>query len=221
MAFDSVWLGGRGQNLVEAYLNSPWSAYCRLMRGNNADFSLVNYATFWFRVPNGIGGQNLFHWTASSGQYHSEKHVWQAIRGFGSLDRMSIPNWRTGESVLPLGVGRLNADGVFNLDGTYILGVYTERQPCGTCSPSLNDVLRDGTPVGWHFPYPSKETKKHKHSDDDIGANALMALQSGKSYEQNLKDNQRTYRVEGNDGLKESMSYISHGHAHQAPVLAH
>ncbi|HEX7151694.1 MAG TPA: hypothetical protein VF618_09420 [Thermoanaerobaculia bacterium] len=197
MAFVSQWLGnGPATN----YQNSPWSFWCRNARGANADFSLVNYATFFYAIP-GPAGPVLFTSTQASNNYHSEKEVWMVIRVQGAFNRMDIPAWRTGELPVPPGTLRLNAAGVAAL-GTGIAVVYTERQPCPTCSPFLNDVLLNGTMVYWHFPYPGAETSKHSHSDDDIATNALMAISNNKTYQQNMKDHQRDYRKEGNAGLR-------------------
>lgn len=210
MAFISLWLGN-------TYNTSPWSVHARTARGANDDFTLVNYATFWwFCGPLAT----VFHSTASSNVYHSEKQVWMTINGFGALARMNIPSWRTGE--MPSALGRLNPAGVLAADGTFIGAVYTERQPCGSCSPFLNDVLPNNTLVGWHFPYVSKETKKHKHGDDDIATNALLAISKGKTYDQNVKDHQRDYRKEGNASLKESLKGMttSHLNAMSPPLLA-
>src|SRR3546814_20539837 len=39
LAFNSIWLGYQGHpTLVQAYLNGPWSAAARAMRGANGDF---------------------------------------------------------------------------------------------------------------------------------------------------------------------------------------
>jgi hypothetical protein len=205
MAFVSQWLGNQ-PSLIQNYLNSPWSFFARNLRGANADFTGVNYATFFYTTPNPLGGGMVnLQMTQASNQYHSEKEVWMAMRNQGSFGRMDIPNWRTGELPVGMGVLRLNPAGVAGVDGSTILAVYTERQPCGTCSPFLDDVLPNGTIVAWHFPWGSKETKKFKHKDDDIGAYGLMALSQGKSYDQSLKDHQRDYRVEGNKDLKGAM----------------
>lgn len=210
MAFIPLWLGN-------TYSTSLWSAHARALRGANDDFTLVNYATFWWTF--GPLATN-FHTTAASNVYHSEKQVWMQIHGFGAFARMNIPNWRTGE--LPTLLGRLNPAGVQAADGSFIGVVYTERQPCGSCSPFLNDILPNNTIVGWHFPYVSKETKKHKHSDDDIATNGLMALSKGKTYDQNIKDHQRDYRKEGNASLKESLKGLTKTHldAISPPLLA-
>jgi hypothetical protein len=154
--------------------------------------------------------------TQSSNNYHSEKEVWLVMRAQGAFNRMDIPAWRTGELPLPPGTLRLNAAGVAGL-GSAILAVYTERQPCPTCSPFLNDVLVNGTTVYWHFPYPGAETKKHKHSDDDIASNALLAISNSKTYEQNMRDHQRDYRKEGNSGLRSALRDVR-GSQHTATL---
>lgn len=210
MAFNSIWLGYEGYpSLVQAYLNSQWAAAARTMRGANNDFTLVNYATFFFSVPNPLGAGPLVPHivTQPSNNFHSEKEVWLAIRGMPSLNRFSIPNWVVGQGAAG-GLPRLTPAAAQLLDGTVILAVYTERQPCGTCSPFLNDVLPNNTPVYWHFPYPSKETSKHSHDDNDIVVNGLMALSRDKTYQQSMKDHTRDGRVEGNKDLRESMKYI-------------
>ena len=179
------------------------------------DFTLVNYATFWW-FHGALATWNIT--TRASNNYHSEKEVWMAMRANGAFARTAIPNWTTGQ--LPTLAGRTNPAGVQAIDGSLIGAVYTERQPCGACSPFLNDILPNGTIVGWHFPYVSKETKKHKHGDDDIITNALMALSRGKTYDQNVKDHQRDYRKEGNAGLKEALKNIKTSHLHaMAPEL--
>jgi len=220
LAFNSIWLGYDGHpSLVQAYLNSPWSLAARNMRGANHDFTLVNYATFFFQVPNPVAPGLIGHITTQpSNNYHSEKEVWLAIRGNPSLNRLNIPNWRVGEGAAG-GLPRLTPAAAQLLDGTAILAVYTERQPCGTCSPFLNDVLLDNTPVYWHFPYPSKETSKHSHSDDDIVVNGLIALSHDKSYEQSMKDHTRGGRVESNTGLRESMKYMGKQNSGGYPLL--
>src|SRR3546814_2781439 len=86
--------------LVQAYLNSPWSAAARAMRGANGDFTLVNYATFFFTAPNpfnaGIPGPHII--TQPSDNYHSEKQVWLAIRGIPSLNRLDRKSTRMNSS---------------------------------------------------------------------------------------------------------------------------
>lgn len=221
MAFNSVWLGYDGYpSLVQAYLNSPWSAAARAMRGANADFTLVNYATFFFTVPNPFNGgiPGPFIITQPSAACHSEKQVWIAIRGVQSLNRFSIPNWMVGQGNAA-GLARLTPAQALALDGTVIHAVYTERQPCGTCSPFLNDILLDNTPVFWHFPYPSQETSKHKHDDNDIVVNGLMAMSRDKTYGQSMKDHTREGRVEGNKDLRSAMKYIGKQQAGQYPTL--
>jgi hypothetical protein len=221
LAFNSVWLGYDGYpSLVQAYLNSPWSAAARAMRGANADFTLVNYATFFFTVPNPFNGgiPGPFIITQPSAACHSEKQVWIAIRGVQSLNRFSIPNWMVGQGNAA-GLARLTPAQAQALDGTVIHAVYTERQPCGTCSPFLNDILLDNTPVFWHFPYPSQETSKHKHDDNDIVVNGLMAMSRDKTYGQSMKDHTREGRVEGNKDLRSAMKYIGKQQAGQYPTL--
>ncbi|MEA9557943.1 hypothetical protein VC273_19215 [Xanthomonas nasturtii] len=213
MAFVSVWLGTGHLDLMTAYLTSPWSLACRALRGNNADFSGVNYATFWWQVAHGP----IMATTAPSNQYHSEKEVWMMLNGQPGLRSIALPNWAIGQGTQ---IPRQTANAVMGA-GTRIICVYTERQPCGSCSPFLNDALPDGTQVGWHFPWPSSETKKHKHDDDSIILNSLMAMSRSTTYESNAKEYQRTDRVEGNRGLGAAVKGIKTvlGVQHKLPWL--
>ncbi|WP_158000125.1 hypothetical protein [Xanthomonas oryzae] len=214
MAFQSVWLGAGHQNLIAAYRNSPWSAECRTLRGSNEDFTGVNYATFWWQVENGP----IMMTTTRSNQYHSEKEVWMMLNGQVGLRSIALPNWTRGQGTeLPRRLANEVA-----AEGTQILGVYTERQPCGSCSPFLNDALPDGTLVGWHFPWPTAETKKHKHDDDSIIVNSLMAISRSTNYETNAKQYQRTDRVGGNKDLASAVKGIGKtilGVQHKLPWL--
>lgn len=198
MAFVSVWLGTGQSNLVTAYQTSIDAAECRAARGTNDDFTGVNYATFRYQIP---GVPTVFVNTQASSQYHSEKQVWCQLCGIQGFNCIAIPNWKTGEGA---GTPKQTADQVAAL-GTRILSVYTEREPCGSCSPFLHDILPNGTEVRWHFPWPSAETKKHKHGDDTIIVSGLMAISRGTTYAEGTKSYQRTDRVEGNTGLTKAL----------------
>jgi hypothetical protein len=184
--------------LTDDYATSMFSAGTRALRHANNDRSGRNYATFLYVL--GPGAMVQVH-TARSGLFHSEKEVWLGIRNNVPLNRILVPNWLFGQ--LPGANMTANA---LAAQGVGIFGVYTERQPCGTCTPFLNDILPDGTPVFWHFMYASDETSKFDHDPDTTAVFSMLAMAGGKSYDDSAKDTRRQSRQEGNSAHKMDMS---------------
>jgi hypothetical protein len=188
-----------------AYQSSPWSAACRAQRGTNQDFSGVNYATFWFTVPAlpPLVGFLSVNFTDPSNNYHSEKEVWiNRVRIWAPYHMMSIPHWTTGQHPGYMGPRQTAANLLANF-GCQITAVYTERQPCGACSPFLEDVLVAGVPVYWHFLWVSPNTSKYQRDDEDDGMLMLASLKRGVPMDE--KKEIRRARVEGNNMLKKSL----------------
>ena len=163
-------------HLTDNYATSPFSQYVRALRNFRNDTSGVNYATFWIAA-----GFLILPVSESSNNYHSEKEVWCILNQYGPYNQIAVPNWVTGQAPganqTPAAVSHLGFIGL----------VYTEREPCGTCTPFLNDVLLNGVYVCWHFPYVSPETSKYKH-DDETTARLVM-------------DSQFTYHGDNQSGL--------------------
>lgn len=195
MAFESVYLSPTG---ADAYGVSPWSAHCRALRNADRDFTLKNYATFWYTLS---GYPGAFQHNAVSNRVHSEKEVWEHLYGIKGFNRFDLKSYGTKGSQTP----RATADEVA-ATGTKILCVYTEREPCNSCSPFLDEVLPNGTRVYWHFPYSSIETSKYTHSAEIVARNVLLMLPTSDrqqpAYAAFTQENQRAGRVEGNTALK-------------------
>ena len=193
-------------NRMQAYRGSAWSALCRALRGTNGDFSGVNYATFWFTSRAGAlppAPPNAYTRTGASNVYHSEKEVWQTMLAhYHEYRAMAIPNWPTGQSSGHVGP-RQTAAQILLATGCQITAVYTERQPCGACEPFLSDVLPHNTPVYWHFPYVSANTKKHTRDDEDEGMLMLVGMKKGKSPDDGSLI--KGARAEGNKMLKSAV----------------
>lgn len=179
------------QQLHDNYATSPWSQFARALRIANNDTSGANYATFWYQLA--FGGP-VFQQTNSSGQYHSEKMAWLAINGNAHLNTILVPNWAVGQAV----GAHQNADAAA-IAGSRVLVVYTEREPCGACTPMLENVLPNATYVLWHFQYASEETSKYKHDKESIAIFGLDQLKYGGSYDASReKDTRKASRKAGN-----------------------
>lgn len=146
--------------------------------------SIDLFDTFWFTSRSGAPPTtppNRHDRTASSNVYHSEKEVWRTmIAHFHEYRSMAIPSWHTGQDPNFVGVRETAAQILAN-SGCQILEVYTERQPCGACAPFLDDILPNGTPVYWHFPYVSANTKKHQRDDEDQGMLMLIGFKKNEN----------------------------------------
>lgn len=186
------------EQLHDNYATSPWSQFTRAMRHANNDQSGANYATFWFQLA--LGGP-IYQSTSPSGQYHSEKMVWQAIKNFAPLSSILVPSWPAGQV---LGAWR-TADAALAATGGRILCVYTEREPCGGCTPMLNSVTPHPTYVYWHFTYASEETGKYKHDPKSTALFALDQLKYGSYSASKEKDTRKDSRKSGNAEHKSEM----------------
>ncbi|WP_448265574.1 eCIS core domain-containing protein [Nostoc sp. DSM 114159] len=185
-------------NLTQVpYETSPFSLPSRTARQGNNDFTGVNYATFW------VNGNNN---TQHSNQYHSEKQCWLAV----ASQNPALQNIKTGWEQGSFG-GQQNADTVRNNMGVAINPVYTERKPCGACAPFLHNILPSDAAVYYSFDYPSTETSKFKHFDQDpdqFGVNALISMKHGWTYTDTSKAYQKQGRKEGNNDLKNAVKGI-------------
>src|ERR1700760_2154205 len=77
---------------IQTYQASPVTQYARDMRGNNGDFSGVNYATFWYVTPYGNGQV-----TRASNTYHSEKEAWLALCQAAPIFKaLRVQSWKAG-----------------------------------------------------------------------------------------------------------------------------
>jgi hypothetical protein len=75
-----------------------------------------------------------------------------------------VPGWnnpRTGDNVIGFskGTGYHSEEDILvqvaagGFDPTQIKALYSERQPCSTCSALLDDLLEAGTPISWSVPW--------------------------------------------------------------------
>ena len=193
--------------LTDDYATSPWSFHTRALRHALNDHSGVNYATFWFRI--GALGAIQQRTDRSAGGFHSEKNVWQNhLNGMAPFNAILVPNWLAGQ------VGGANTTANAALAaGSGILLVYTEREPCGTCSPFLGDVLPDNTYVCWHFQYASEETGKYKHDGESTAVFAMDQLKHGTYDSSREKDTRKDSRKSGNYEHKQTMKGMGTGWA--------
>jgi hypothetical protein len=192
---------GSHSTAAQDYGTSNITQHARQLRGNNNDFSGVNYATFWVSV-NGTSDQI----TASSGTYHSEKECWLALCAkYPVFKSLKVKSWPTGN----YGGGHTPAQ-LLPAANTQITAVYTEREPCSGCAPLLNEIMPANAVVYWSFVYPSKETKKFEQPPEQVALFGLLNLgpsTQGVSYETTVDETVRKGRVIGNNQLKKSFNY--------------
>lgn len=188
----------QGYNLHQVGYDDPMVDEVRDERGNNDDFTGVNYATFW------VNDQPT---TESSDQYHSEKECWLTVGNDNNeLQDIKVTTWPTGDFG-----GTHTANEVRQNNHISIDPVYTERQPCGGCAPLLNEILPTDADVYYTFVYPSKETRKFNHWEmdpDQFAMNALLSMHSGLQYEEQTGESQKIGRKLGNKELKKELRHL-------------
>lgn len=193
---------GSNSTAGQSYLTSPLTAHVRQVRGNNQDFSGVNYATFFVSYQG-----NQFQVTEGSNQYHSEKHCWLTLcNALPAFKALRIRSWSAGNYG-----GTLTPDQLWWNHQIGITAVYTERDACSGCAPLLDEILGAAVPVWWSFVYPSADTKKYEQTGEQVALFSLLNLGpsvSGVSYEQTVQDYVRQGRVTGNKGLKGALNQL-------------
>jgi hypothetical protein len=186
----------------QEYMNSPLTVHVRQARGNNQDFSGVNYATFFVSYK----GRQL-QVTQGSNQYHSEKHCWLALcSGLPEFQALRVRSWSAGNYG-----GTLRPDQLWLNHQVAIAAVYTERDACSGCSPLLDEILMPDITVWWSYVYPSADTSKYEQTGEQVAMFSLLNLGpslSGVSFEQTVQDYVRQGRVLGNKDLKTALNQL-------------
>lgn len=162
-------LGGNSEEAVRLYQSEDFTLHVRVKRlaGATRDTSGRNYATISYHARS---EQDVV--VARSEKFHSEKEAWlKLIKREPEFGKLRITGWREGAG---LGGGVSAAE--LARQGFFVDWLYTERQPCSTCAPFLDEVLLPTAMVYWSFPWPNAETSLYEHTGDESAAFSMLLL---------------------------------------------